>query len=178
MKFEDLERVGSQGCEGLTDSLEGCESLQDDLTITLEGKRVVEAESLGQRALLIEQGAFVEVEGQTLEKLGLCVERSEIQLIAVRVITSFPYHLKLTVIPRVFGLFQQFHCHLLVSILNEKERWTKPCMNSAPLLELKRYDFPQLGECFTDLLEGHIAASLHFQYRWGDDGEKRERTST
>lgn len=76
------------------------------------------------------------MDGQTLEKLCLGIDRGEIHLIAVRVITSFAYHLKLTVIPRVFGLFQQFHCHLLVSILNEKERWTKPCMNSAPLLEL------------------------------------------
>ena len=73
LKFEDLRWVGSQGGEGFANSLEGCESLQDDLTITLESERVVEAESLGERTLLIKQGTFVQLDGQTLEKLCLII---------------------------------------------------------------------------------------------------------
>ena len=105
LKFEDLRRVGCQGYEGLTDSLEGCESLQDDLAVCPEGERVEETEGLRKGALLVDQGAFVEVDCQTLEKLGLTIKRSEIHLIA-RVPTSFPYPIKLNVIPRVCALSQ------------------------------------------------------------------------
>ena len=105
LKFEDLRRVGCQGCQGLTDSSEGCESLQDDLADSAEGERVVEGEGMGEGALLVEQGAFVEMDSQTLEKLSLTIERSEIHLIA-RASICFGYPVKLNVIPRVCALTQ------------------------------------------------------------------------
>ena len=58
---------------------------------------------MGKGALLVEQGAFVEMDSQTLEKPGLAIKSSKIHLIA-RVPTSFAYPVKLNVIPRVCAI--------------------------------------------------------------------------
>ena len=61
--------------------MEECEPLQDDLSISLDGERVFEADGLGERTLLVNKRTFVQVDGQTLEKLCLTVQISEIHLV-------------------------------------------------------------------------------------------------
>ena len=61
--------------------MEGYEPLQDDLSMTLDGERVFEAEGLGERTLVNNKNTFVQVDGQTLEKLYLTVQISEIHLV-------------------------------------------------------------------------------------------------